>query len=116
MSNRLSERDHKFLIASNASEKIISRRAAANGSQNRSFTTIDPATGALIIDPAFDDKIRQALRRKARRIALRFYLRYLRFQIEYLALKARYASLRIRRHLACKLIELRVNVHRLFRS
>ena len=60
----------------------------------------DPTTGALIITPDRDLKIRKALRREARRIAFGLRLRKPLFEIKYFVLKARYAFLKLRRNVA----------------
>jgi hypothetical protein len=50
---------------------------------------------ALVISPNLDLKIRKALRREARRIALRLLLRQSHFEVRYLLFKLRCESLRV---------------------
>jgi hypothetical protein len=56
-------------------KKILSPRTAADRRKGASRFVFDPATGALVVDPNLDLKIRKALTRAARRIAFRQQLR-----------------------------------------
>ena len=53
-----------------------------------------PTIGAQVIGPVLDRKICKALKRSARKIAFRLFLRFLLLDLGYLSIKVRYAFLR----------------------
>ena len=95
--------DREIIPTFAASKEILVPRAAPDRGQGSLRFTFDPTTGALIVSPDLDLKIRKSLTRAARQIAFRLFLRRCRFEVEYLALKMRYARLRLLRYLAGKL-------------
>jgi len=101
---------HKFVSACTAAKEIV-LGIAGNRRQVRSRFVFDPATGALIVSPELDFKIRKSLRRAARRIARRARLRQLRFEIKYSALKVRLSALYRLRNLRRVLLKLSFGRH-----
>lgn len=59
----------------------------------------DPITGALVITPELDLKIKKAIRRDARLIALRLYLGSFGLEFRILSFEVRRVLLRMRRAL-----------------
>jgi hypothetical protein len=94
------ERLHDQRESANPALEDVVGGVAGNTAQGRPRPMLDPATGTRVISPERDRQIQKALRRAARHIAFRLFLRYPRLQFEYLALKLRYAVLRLRRYLA----------------
>ena len=75
-------------------EEIDSARAL-NWPQSGSGFTLDPATGALIVSPTLDRKVRKALRREARRMVCHLYLTKAQLDAESLWLKGKRALLHL---------------------
>ena len=68
-----------------------------NSSKVRSAFVADPATGALVLRPDLGLKFEKALRREARVIAIRLYLKLLPLYLFNLRLKFRKARLNLAR-------------------
>jgi len=66
----------------------------------RSGFLLDPATGALVVSPNLDRKIRKALMREVRRMRYALYLLKARLYLETLWLKGARAVLQMRDHCA----------------
>lgn len=94
-------------VACLAAKKIIGGGVVTDRGQRRSRFTFDPTTGALVVSPDLDLKIRKALSREVRRIKVSLFLRQFRLKIEYLTLKARCTLLRMRRYLLSDFINSR---------
>jgi hypothetical protein len=88
-----SNRDGEGRIAVVAPEKVFGVGPASDRPQRRSLFQHDPATGALVVRPDLDLKIRKALMAEAKRIQHGLLLRYLRLQIAKFALQSRAALL-----------------------
>ena len=67
-------RNREFKLAQAATQKILPS-IAGNRIERRTPALFNPATGAKVITPKLDKKIRKALRSAARRIAFLLYLR-----------------------------------------
>jgi hypothetical protein len=92
---------------------ILVMATARASRQDRTRFTFDPATGALVVTPELDRKIRKALKRAARSIAFRLCLSYPRIylnlsllKVRKLFIKGRIARLHILRFLAGDLLKL----------
>jgi hypothetical protein len=70
----MSNWDRKLRSAFVASKEIFLPRSSAHRAQSRTRFAFDPTTGALIVDPDLDLKIRKALLGEARSITRRLYL------------------------------------------
>jgi hypothetical protein len=79
-------------------EKIFPTGSAADGRKNRLRFVFDPATGALIVSPDLDLKIRKAIMGEARRLTYRLYFLQARLYPELLWLKCRRMTLQARRY------------------
>jgi hypothetical protein len=101
MSNPSSERKLKNLIAGTATETVQPLSfVAADRIKDAVHAKFDPTSGALIISPDLDLKIRKALTRAARQIALRQQLCLPILYFRYLALEVRRVVLLMQRKAA----------------
>ena len=75
-------------------EKVVSVGAAPDRNQGRFRFTFDPATGALVVSPDLDMKIRQAILGEARRVKYRLYLSLPLLHLEKLWLECASLSLK----------------------
>jgi hypothetical protein len=73
--------NREIRTASVASKNILPI-SARNGRQRKSNFITNPATGALIVSPDLDLKIRNSLMAEAKRIQRGLFFRRLRLQIE----------------------------------
>jgi len=64
--------------------------------KRRSAFVKDPTTGALIVNPDFDLKIRKSLAREVSRLKFGLYVRFAGLYLSRLALQARLAMTRLR--------------------
>jgi hypothetical protein len=95
--------DDSLVAAQGASEYIV-LRLAGNGDDGRSLAFFDPTSGTKVIPPDLDRKIRKALGRAARQIALRLFFRSLLLKLGHFAVELRYARLKVTRyHYGCLL-------------
>jgi hypothetical protein len=94
-----------------ACEKVFMSRAPANGCKSGSGFAFDPASGALVVSPDLDLKIRKAILAEARSIQLRLYFSLLSLYFRKLTLQVRYTNLRIARNFSSYLSDFRRDSH-----
>ena len=89
------ERDLDLQATSGALEQVECDRSRSP-LHPRSGFLLDPATGALVVSPNLDLKIRKALMREVRRMRYALYFLQARLYLEALWLKGSRAVLKIR--------------------
>ena len=89
MPNSLAKQDFDLVATFPAPHEVSAVGAPASGVHSRSRFVFDPATGALIVSPELDLKIRRALGREVSRIKRRLFVSRLLLKFNYFALKAR---------------------------
>src|ERR1039458_6011395 len=89
------ERNGEIKLAHVAPEKVLIGSSPAYGLKARSSFVFDPATGALIVDPDLDLKIRKAIMGEVRRIKYRLYFKFTRLYLEKFWLDRTSANLKI---------------------
>jgi hypothetical protein len=102
--------DDGLVTAQGAPEYIVSR-LAGNGGDGRPLAFFDPTPGTKVITPDLDRKIRKALRRAARQIALRLFFRSLLLKPSNFAVELRYARLKAIRYFYGCLLKLLKYAH-----
>ena len=91
----LVQRDFPVRLASVTPENVVIV-GAGDGRKRRSNFVVDPASGALVLTARAGLKFEKALRRQARLMAFRLYLKMARLYFLELRFKARLTVLRIR--------------------
>jgi hypothetical protein len=92
-------------------EKVFSAGAPADRPQGGSRFMVDPTTGALIVSPELDLKIRKAILREVRRMKLRLYYSLACLYLHKFALESQSALLRVERYLGSYFSDLRRSGH-----
>jgi hypothetical protein len=96
-----------------ATEKIVVRlvRNGPHWRHWRHSAFCDPAFRAEVVGTVHDRIVRKALKRMARRIALRLYYRSLCLQCCKFSIQFRYALMRLFREICCVVQKLVLNAH-----
>jgi hypothetical protein len=102
--------DDSLVTAQGASEYIVSR-LAGDRDDGRPLAFFDPTSGTKVITPDLDRKIRKALRRAARQIALHLFFRSLLLKPGHFVVELRYARLKATRYLYGCLLKLFEHAH-----
>jgi len=95
MSDLISIPNDQFKTARAARKDILPAVSAGARKKSGSDFSFDPASGALVVVPDYDFKIRKALQREVRILKRALLFRYFCLQLDYLAFEMRCASAKI---------------------